>query len=154
MRKQKKERISSRLTFFYKYIFTIVWIGGFSLGILITFSKGSDIRWIFLMMLITGLIFILWSVTRLKYLAIEDEYLIISNYLKSIKVPIVDIEDVTENIFLNIHPVWITFKTKNMFGKKVMFMPKLKFLLFESHPIVDDLKFLAKSIRKNENMSQ
>ena len=154
MRKQTKERISSRLTFFYKYIFTIVWIGGFSFGTLITFYEGSDIRWISLIILIACLIFIWWSVARLKYLAIENEYLIISNYLKTIRVPISEIKEVTENIYIGMHPVWIKFKTSTIFGKKIMFIPKFVFLFFESHPIVDDLKFLAKSIRINENMSQ
>ena len=151
---KKKERISSRLTFFQKYIFNIIWIGGFGYGTILTFYNGIDPKWIFLFLWIAGSSFGLWMLISLKYVSIDDNYLIISNYLKSTRVPLVDIEDVTENIFLNIHPVWITFKTQNMFGKKVMFMPKQKFLFFESHPIVDDLKYLAKSIRINENMSQ
>jgi hypothetical protein len=82
-----------------------------------------------------------------KKIAIDHNYLYISNYLKTVKVPLSQIMDVTENKWANIHPVWIHLYTTTDFGDKIMFIPETRILSYKNHPIVQELKKL--SIKKS-----
>ena len=78
-------------------------------------------------------------------MSVADGFLYVSNYMKEITVPLTEIYDVTENIWINIHPVTIHLKSPSEFGDKIRFMPKTRFFAwFSSHPIVNELKELAK----------
>ena len=67
-----------------------------------------------------------------------------SNYRKEISVPLSEISDVTENRWVNMHPVTIHFRRDTAFGQRVMFMPAVRpFAFFSSHPVVAELKRLA-----------
>lgn len=71
----------------------------------------------------------------------DGEYLYVSNYLREIKVLRSEICKVTENVFVNIHPVWIHFRRTTDFGDYIMFMPRARlFAFFSSHPIVAELR--------------
>ena len=99
---------------------------------------------VFLTATILGALFLYWSVMRLKVVQMDERKLYISNYFREIEVDRSNIQEVTENIFLNIHPVWVHFKTPTEFGNKIMFMPTVRiFSLFSSHPIVKELKQFA-----------
>jgi hypothetical protein len=53
---------------------------------------------------------------------------------------------VTENVWLNMHPVTIHLKAPAEFGDRIVFMPKGRsFAFFSSHPVVAELKELARS---------
>jgi hypothetical protein len=75
---------------------------------------------------------------------VDDNFLYVSNYLKEITIPLSQIYDVTENLWINIHPVTIHLKTPSEFGDKIKFMPTVRyFAWFQSHPIVEELKELS-----------
>jgi len=120
-----KKTISSIFTFFYKFIFTTVWIGGFTIGTFRCFINNNESKWIFFSFWILGSLWLWWGAGRLKYVAIENDHLIISNYLKKISVPFSNIERVTQSSFINIYPIWIHFRKPTDFGKTIMFMPKV-----------------------------
>jgi hypothetical protein len=73
------------------------------------------------------------------------ESTVAANYLKEISIPLSDVYDVTENFRVNIHPVTIHLKTPSAFGDKIRFMPQSRVLWFGSHPVVGELKELARS---------
>ncbi|HKG62400.1 MAG TPA: hypothetical protein VKB05_21745 [Pyrinomonadaceae bacterium] len=81
----------------------------------------------------------------MKFVTVDDDFLYASNYLREIAIPLWDIYDVTENVWLNIHPVTVHLKHPSEFGDKIVFMPKTRFWVFASHPVVKDLKQLARS---------
>ena len=93
---------------------------------------------------IVGTLVILWSYAGLKRVRMDSTHLYVSNYFREISIPFNMIADVTENRWLNYHPVTIHFHTPNEFGQKITFMPTTRFFSFwSSHPIVAGLKRLA-----------
>src|SRR6266550_2209252 len=107
--------LSSAQTFWMKFLFPTIWISMFGLGTLGLFLgafRGADgspppegLKWGFLAAWIAGTIFICWACARLKRVRIEDSAIYVSNYLKEIRVPFDAVADVTENCWVNIHPV-------------------------------------------------
>ena len=137
--------ISSEMTMIYKFIFPTLWIGGFGLGTIAMMHGDDPHKWIFLIALIVGTLFIGCLCFPLKSIKIEGSDLVISNYIRTIRVPTKLISNVTESVMINTHPVWIHFQKPTEFGSKVMFMPAVRmFAFFSSHPVVAELKTLAK----------
>ena len=144
-----KRTISSSQTILMKIIFPMLWIPLFGIGALTAlFSPSNDPAFpklYFLFLWIVGSAFIYWLCARLKKVSVDDRFLYVSNYIKEIAVPLTEIYDVTENVWINIHPVTIHLKFPSEFGDKIRFMPKTRFFAwFSSHPIVNELKELAK----------
>jgi len=91
-----------------------------------------------------GTAFILWGGAGLKRVRLDSTSLYVSNYMKEITVPLNMIADVTENRWINIHPVTVHFRVNTEFGQKITFMPTVRFFsIWSSHPIVAELKHLA-----------
>ncbi len=145
--------ISSRQTFFLKFILPVPWIGIFgavTLALWLGLFWGSQmsgpplpLKLTFLTVLLAGGTILLRTVARLKRVRIDGDSLLISNYRTEIRVPLSDIVDVTENRALNHHPVTITLRHETQFGRTITFMPKLRFFPFLRHPIVAELRALA-----------
>ena len=115
---RKTRKISSSLTFFYKFLFTIIWIGLFGCGTLGLLLNQNEEGFVFLVAWIVGSLFLYWGCVRLKHVEIDANNIYISNFLKTIKIPLQEIEKISENNFTNIHPIWISFKTPTDFGTK------------------------------------
>ncbi len=145
--------LSSAQTFPTKIIFPALWIGGFGLGTMALFVAGdsfhdktgaappAEIKWIFLAAWTLGSMFIYWGCVRLKRVRMDETSLYISNYLREVQVPLHQVTAVTENRWLNIHPVTISFRSATEFGERVVFMPKVRwFGLWTSHPVVTEIQ--------------
>lgn len=134
-----------------KVVFPVLWIPLFGMAPLMMFvgaAKGQEMppKWPFLFFWIIGAVLIYWECVRLKEVSVDEEYLYVSNYLKEIAIPLSEILDVTENRWVNLHPVTIHLKSSSEFGDKIVFMPTTRFFsFFSSHPIVSELKNLARS---------
>jgi hypothetical protein len=143
-----RRRLSSHQTILMKFIFPALWILLLGVSTIRLFFWG-DIRtpppWIFLFFWIAGSALWLFDAERLKYVSVDDDFLYVSNYFREIVIPLQDIYDVTENVWLKIHPVTLHLKHPSEFGDKIVFMPKTRFSFFSSHPVVKELKRLAKS---------
>jgi len=149
-----RKLISSQSTFFYKIIFTTMWIGMFSLGTLLMWfgvSNGNgeldpeinESKWICLVVTIIGTIIIYWYCMRLKKVEVDEEGFHVSNYLKTITIPVHDLEDVSGSIFIVPELIWLKFKQTTEFGYKIVFIPPLRlFGGFNEHPLVSQLKTL------------
>ena len=79
---------------------------------------------------IVGCVFIYWICIRLKEVSVDDDFLYVSNYRKEIAIPLSEIYDVTENVWVNIHPVTIHLRSPSEFGDKIVFMPTTRFFAF------------------------
>lgn len=133
-----------------KFVSPVVWIGGFGFGTALLFRPSDafgdrppppDLKWIFLAGLIAGTVLIYWCGVRLMRVVMTDSALRISNYRREIVVPLSDVDEVTENRWVNVHPVTVQFIRRTDFGHRVVFMPKRRpFALFSSHPIVAELR--------------
>jgi hypothetical protein len=68
----------------------------------------------------------------------------ISNYLNECAVPLSDIDRVSEQRWINTHPITVYFRSQTPFGDHIKFMPKIRiFGFFSSHPIVAELRQLS-----------
>jgi hypothetical protein len=158
--------LSSAQTFLMKFVFPLLWISGFATGTMAMFladtrpTQGNsdstrarrsrsgppppEMKWGFLAVTLAGAAFLYWGCMRLKRVAISDHSLVISNYLTTIQVPLSELDRVTENRWINIHPVTLHFRSPTAFGTSVVFMPKVRWLgLFSSQPVVDDIRAAA-----------
>jgi hypothetical protein len=145
--------ISSRQTLAAKAI-AILWIvlfGAGTLGMWLGVFHGRDnespptpLKWVFLAVWLAASSFIAWALPRMKKVRIDGSSLYVSNYLREIAVPLSEIDRVTENRWLNHHPVTIHLRHDTDFGRTITFMPQVLFFLFwRSHPIVAELRALA-----------
>lgn len=145
--------LSSAQTFLMKVIFPAVWICGFgagTLGLWFGAMRGPGgtgappfMKWQFLAAWVAGSAFILWCCASLKRVRIDREFLYVSNYRREIMVPLSTIEAVTENRWINIHPVTVRFRVPTEFGQQIKFMPTARFWGWSSHPVVAELRSAA-----------
>ncbi len=151
--------LSSAETFFTKVLFPLLWIGGFAAVTLSLFlapglwhgpdaaPSDPEVKWVLLVATIVSIAFIWWTAVPLKRVRMDENVLYISNYSTEIVVPLVNIAQVTENRWLYMHPVTITFHADTEFGSRVVFMPKTRpFDRWSSHPVVDEIRTAANRV--------
>ena len=85
---------------------------------------------------------------RLKRVCLDDKAIYISNYLKEIRVPLKNVIGVSENRWINIHPVTLTFRDETHFGLSVVFMPTVRFSFLSSHPVVSEIRMAVEQAKK------
>jgi len=154
--------ISSAQTFLMKFMFPVLWMGGFALGTATLFRAGDrlgerppqgDLKWAFLAVLLAGSLVIYWWCVRLMRVAMTDRELRISNYRREVVVPLSDVDQVTENRWVNSHPVTVQFVRRTDFGHRIVFMPKVRpFALFSSHPIVAELRAAIETAKRGPSV--
>jgi hypothetical protein len=145
--------LSSRQTFITKVLFPIIWIGGFAVATLSLFlfpdswhsgeggAADAETKWTFLAITVVGALFLWWACVRLKRVRMDDRALYISNYVREIVVPLANVAEVSENRWINIHPVTLAFYTDTELGSRIVFMPKVRWFAFwSSHPVVEDIR--------------
>ena len=145
--------ISSAQTFWMKFVFPTIWISMFGLGTLGQFlgtfrgpdntPAPPDMKWGFLAAWVVGTIVIYWTCASLKRVRVEDSAIFVSNYLKEIRIPSDAIAAVTENRWINIHPVTIHLRSATEFGDRITFMPKIRIFGWRRDPVVAELQKLA-----------
>lgn len=156
--------LSSAQTFIMKFVFPAIWISGFGAGTLALWigamhgRSGSqppaEMKWLFLCGWLAGSAFILWFCARLKRVRLDGAILHISNYRREIAVPLTSVDRVTENRWINIHPVTIHFRRTTEFGDAITFMPTARpFGFWSAHPVVAELEqaVFAQRVRSRSN---
>ena len=85
------ENLSSRLTFFYKFVFTTIWPAAFGLAALVVFLQpAARAKGAYLPLLLVGALgsWFLWRLcSGLKQVDLDGDSLVVSNYRRSIRVP-------------------------------------------------------------------
>ena len=146
--------LSSSLTFLYKFIFPVWWIGWFAFVTAAMFvapnsftPRGNaqmsveEARMFFLAATIVGGMGLYWLCMRLKKVTLKENDLVISNFRKVVGVPLQDVERVSGSVLIHPELVWLHFRRPNGFGSKVVFMGKARFSFGLSvHPIVRELQ--------------
>jgi hypothetical protein len=138
--------ISTPLTPFFKFIHSTMWF--FVCGLFFTVP---DLEPPILKMILVLPFFAFWEYSRIKRVAIDEDFLYVSNYFRSERIPLDNIDSVTDNIWLDSHPVTIHLKEPCSFGRKIIFMPQMLILFFQHHPIVKELQneLDARKLEKN-----
>lgn len=152
-------KLSSSVTLVYKFLFPVFWIGMFSFGTFTLYfdpqawsSRGhmqSNPAPFFLIATVLGTLFLYWACMRLKVVKLEGSDLIISNYLRTVRVPLRDVESVSASLFMNPELIWITFRQPTDFGSKIVFMPPPRFHFgLTRHPMAAELQALLDKVQR------
>jgi hypothetical protein len=142
-----RRTLSSLQTIPLKIFSPIVWI--FALGLALNRflgvfqSEDQAGKWIFLGFLVLYSLQT-WECMRLKTIDVDDHNLYIGNFTKEISVPLSEILNVTPKRWPRWQVVTIHLKSSSEFGNKIEFIPKARFFAFGQHPVVRELKALAK----------
>ena len=135
--------LSSPFTFFYKYIFIFIWFFGFGFGIGDTLSTLEPLttKWNQYMALWLGVtVFIFFTSGNIKKVVIDGDELIITNFLKTDRMPLSRISGVDGSNFLSPRLVWLTLHEPSLFGTRIVFLPKHRLTKgLGKHPIVHEL---------------
>jgi hypothetical protein len=139
-----------------KFVLPAIWLPGFVTATILLFSgrptfdqpPPGEMKWTFLALTLAGAASLYWFCMRLKRVEMDDNALYVSNYLRETSVPLRDIGEVTENRWVNIRPVTVTFRTDTDFGDSIVFMPTTRWWRFwREHPVVDELRRASERAR-------
>ena len=154
-----RRKLSSAQTFLVKIVLPTVWLLGFTMGTGSLFLTGGftdpqgfppppEMKWLSLAATVLGGLFLYWFCMRLKRVEIDDHWLYISNFLREIRVSLLDIEEVSENRWINIRPITVEFRRDTEFGPRIIFMPKTRWWGFwRPHPAVGELESSMRRVR-------
>jgi len=132
--------ISSAQTFITKFILPFVVVGVLAYGLSLA---GSRVLPIFAPVGVLVVLSIYWYYVRLKKVAIDSDGLVISNYVREVRIPWRDIIKISGSRWEKTHQVTVTFDRNTGFGTSIVFMPKFRFLWpGQEHPIAQELRDL------------
>jgi hypothetical protein len=136
-----------------KYVFPALWIGLFGLGTcglwLGAFhGRNGDpplewMKWLFLVAWLVGTGFILWSCGRLKRVQVDDEALYVSNYWSEVRVPFTEVSHFAQSFLSRPPTVTVHLRSVSPVGERVVFIPKFRWVVFGTHPIISELQALC-----------
>jgi len=134
--------ISSDATFIFKFIVPVgytLFISAWSL-LIDLFNMGRE-KWVFICFIAILSVGVGRLCLRIKKVAIEGEYIYVSNYVKEIRVSLAGINKVSQSYLATPKLVHLAFKDPILFGKKISFIPQANSILspYKSHPVVDEL---------------
>lgn len=136
------KEISSSLTFLYKYVAIVLWVGGFALGTREVLLAGpGDPRWIkyFIVWILVAL-FILLATANIKKVTLEGKQLVISNFVRTETIDTSMVESVDGSTYLSPKLVWFTLKEPSAFGSRITFIPRRRMTPgIGKHPLVHEL---------------
>lgn len=157
--------LSAGTTFLFKYLFPVVWIGGFGMGTLELWFHPEDVvfngvrgaasrgdQWWFLAAWVVGSAFLLWMAFPLKRVRLTEQGLHVSNYRTEILIPFGAIARVEQNRWINVRPVTVHLRHDSPFGRRITFMPagRRRFTFWREDEIVDELRHRAGLVRELE----
>jgi hypothetical protein len=102
-----------------------------------------------------GTLFACWWGYRLKRVAVDGDSIYLSDYFQEVELPLSDILAVTENRWIDLHPVTIEFASETPWGHYIKFMPKVRILVPQwfSHPIVAELRDMVYWARASQRVA-
>ena len=148
--------LSSRLTFFYKRIFPAAWIIAFSAVTLLLWIGNcggtTELKWVALICLIGGTIFLRWFSVRLKVVSVQGDHLLVSDYLSEEQIPLQQIEEVKETRLCNPKLIKLRLLRPGQWGNEIVFIAPLRLqFVFWNHPLARELRDMIREKRKGSS---
>jgi hypothetical protein len=141
-------QISSKLTFYYKRIFPIVWFGFLAvflvLGLLgITSPKDSfPVMFVIvpIIMAVVGFAFMKKLVFDLVDEVFDDgNALVVKSRNQEARIALSDITNVNYSAYMNPPRVTLSLRKPSVFGDQISFCAPTRFVPFATSPVIDDL---------------
>lgn len=141
------QTVSSNWTLFLKLCLPTIYItflGAFTMAMFFTEVQfvgplpAHIFRLILLGILLVGVLFLYWSVMRIKRVAMDEHFVYATNYFKNYRYPYHNIEKVVEKDWLFFRTIHVSLKEPGSFGKKISFIASKKRLnaFLVDHPEV------------------
>jgi len=127
------QRLSSNLTLFFKLTIPVGWVSFFGLFAIVIFVVDTTdkpllasqyFRYGFVAFFLIFLSIIYFTIFQLKRVEHEGGFMFVTDYFKTIKFPIENIERVSTLNMILFKVVWLHLKTKGRFGKRIPFLAK------------------------------
>lgn len=136
-----KRQLSGNLTVLVKIIIPAYWILFWgALGLMMFFSVDERTKpppGLFFIFAVGGSAIMYFTAMKYMKVSVDDKFLYVSNYRKEISIPLSEIADVTQNVWVRGRPVTIHLKTVSPFGRKIRFLPKSRDLGFlKPNPVI------------------
>ena len=139
--------LSSAQTFLAKFVYPIVFFGLPVSCVGVFFSRDFARQPGPLLGLLFFLAFSLFAASSawriyapLKRVRMDERSLYISNYSTEIVVPLSNVAEVTGDRWASNYPVTIGFRVATEFGSRISFLPKVRYLPFGQHPVVEQIR--------------
>ena len=136
------KELSSPYTFFYKYIFILLWVVGFGLGTQEVLLAGpEDPRWLKYVAIWAAITtFIFFSTGNVKKVSLLEGKVLVSNFLRTEEIAVSDIESIDGSSYLSPRLIWFNLKRDSRFGSKITFIPAFrKSKGIGKHPLLHEL---------------
>ncbi len=140
------QNISSNLTIFLKLFIPIIWIAFFGMFTLAVFFANIDVgvfgvstfRLGLLAFFLIGCTILYFTLIQLKRVDMDQDFMYVSNYLKTYRYTYDSIDKITERDFLIFYTIHVKLKEAGAFGKKIVFLSRSNKLdrYLQSHPDV------------------
>ena len=136
-----------------KWVFPVLWIGGFGAGTCALWLGASHgrggqappdwLKWQFLALWLAGTVFNIWFCGRIKRVAVDDEALYVSNYWSEVRIALAEVSHFTQSFLSRPATVTIHLRRLSAAGERVVFIPKSRWVLFGIHPVIIELQALC-----------
>jgi hypothetical protein len=138
------QRISSRMTFYYKRVFPFVMLGFVVLFIGVPVATGAVPPLPIILFPIAFLVFGYFIMKKLIFDLVDEAWddgdaLIIRNKGQEDRIPLSAIMNVNYASMMNPPRVTLTLRTPSMFGDTVTFAAPIRFVPFATSPVIDEL---------------
>lgn len=150
-------RLSTNWTWFYKVPFPLAWSGvcgyvalrPFVLSNASPLQQGSD-DWIILVLALLTTAYVFYLSSSVKYVYLDGAELAVGGYLKTIHIPLQDVERVWGGSPLSraISGKFIHLETRvpTAFGTRIVFIPRFR-ISYGQHPFVQELSDAARAAK-------
>jgi hypothetical protein len=141
-------RISSSLTFFYKWVFPIGWFGGvlfFMAAVAIGGLRSGQYPPAPLLVLPAVMLAFGYGIMRMLVFDLVDEVLdagdalIVRNRGREERIPLAEIVNVNYSVWVNPPRATLMLRNPGMFGSRVSFCTPFRLVPFATSPVIDDL---------------
>jgi hypothetical protein len=82
---------------------------------------------------------------------VDDEAIYVSNSWSEIPIPLTEVSHITESRWINPPTVTIHLRSLSPYGERIVFIPKFRWFLFGTHPIVSELQALCDRAQSKPN---
>jgi hypothetical protein len=150
-------RLSSRLTFYYRFLLPALWIPGFGLAALAVWigrtNAGepipTEIKLVVLAAWIVGSLVILRLALGVKTVYLERDRLIVSDAGNDMRIPLTEVEDIVESRFWNPKLIKVTLRHTLAYPRQIVFLAPVRFqFVWSEHPIVRELRTQVASAKR------
>ncbi len=148
-----RQELSSKSTFFHKYIGPVLMIVMFIGAMIILLTKAPQLRLLLAVVICGfgfGLAIAVWFSMNIKTVSIDEDFIYVTEGQNNeSKIPLAEIESVKQNRWAKPYPVTIRLRQNSPYGEKIMFIPKMRLFAggFSEHPIVQELTNTARRKR-------